>query len=269
MKLFKKVLAVTAVLTLALSTVPVSAATTDVVDFENGDMTGFSLLLTDGDSDQAKISVKDLNGSKALFIDKQEAGKIAKVNIDAVALVGADNLDKINSVTFDVTVVSPDGSKLEAWNGGGIGAKIGADGSVWYQGGSWEASDAENPSVTINFKETFVKGMAFTKGASAGGYLFMNWSGNLNDFYIDNVKFLDASGKALPLLLGASDAAAEDTAAAADDAEAATDTAAADTAAATKDVPKTGSTSYALFFLAGAAVMLTGAVVMKRRKVDD
>lgn len=250
MKLLKKVLAITAALTIVFSAVPASAAS-----------------------------------GKALFIDKQAADKIAKVMIDAKTLVGASNLDQVRGVTFDVTVVSPDGSKLEAWNGGGIGAKIGADGSIWYQGGSWEASDKDNSSVTVNFKESFVKGMGFTKDASASGYLFMNWSGNLNDFYIDNVQFLDADGNALTLSNGATAVDFEDgdfsafsmlltdgdsdqsliSVADTGASDAAADTATA-TASDTAAAPKTGSTSYALFYVAGAAILLTGVVVLRRRK---
>jgi|GEM_PF-4875497 LPXTG-motif cell wall-anchored protein len=249
MRLLKKVLAVTAALTLLFAAVPASAAT-----------------------------------GKALFIDKQDGGMIAKVLISAIDLVGASNLDQIRAITLDVTVASPDGSKLEAWNGGGIGAKIGEDGLVWYQGGSWEASDAENSTATVTFKETFVDGMGFTKDATGGAYLFMNWSGNLNDFYIDNVQLLDADGNALTLANGSTvvdfedgdfsafsmlltDGDSDQSLISVEDfgaTDAATDAATTDTKA--SDAPKTGSTSFALYFIAGAAVMLTGTVVLKRRK---
>lgn len=252
---FKKLLSVAAVLALVVTAVPanVKAATADVVDFENGDFTGISMMLTDADSDQSVLSVADLDGSKALLVDKQEAGKIAKVSIDALALVGASNLDKVRAITFDVTVVNPDGAAL-TWNGGGIGAKIGVDGSVWYQGGSWEVQDDENSSASTTFTEKFVDGMGFTKDATVSGYLFMNWSGNLNDFYIDNVKFLDADGNALALAVAG---AADDAAVTTEEVAATTDEAAA------TDVPKTGVVGLGLVY--GLGAIATGAAVLKRK----
>ncbi len=244
MKLFKKVLSVAAAIALVVTAVPANAkAATDVVDFENGDLTGFEMLLTDADSDQSPLSVAEYNGSKALFVDKQDAGKIAKLQIDALALVGASNLDKIKSISFDVFVINPDGEVLN-WNGGGIGAKIGPEGIIWYQGGSWEINDAENSEGTTTFTETFVDTMGFTKDATASGYLFMNWSGNLNDFYLDNVKFLDVDGNPLEVATAAVEAVADE--------------------AAPTDVPKTGVVGLGIVY--GLGVLATGAVVLKRKE---
>lgn len=257
MKLFKKVLSVAAVLAFVITAIPAKAlAASDAVDFENGDFTGFTAVqpteTTDTDADKSVLSVVDYNGSKALFVDVQDSTKTPKVRIDAVALVGASNLDKVRAITMDVTCVNPDG-EVAGWNGGGSGAGTGLDGSTWYQEpNQWTAEEYEKSEVTFTWTMKFVDGLGFTKDATSSFFMFMKWSGSTNDMYIDNVKFLDADGN--PIALQTAAVEATDTAAATDD------------SAATADVPKTGTTSYALFFLAGAAAMAAGAVVIRRRK---
>ena len=256
MKLFKKVLAVTTLLTLAFSAVPASAAT-DVIDFEDGNTAGFSSNKTpEGkvDGDNFELSVVDYNGSKALFVDVQDETQVPKLAIDVPSLVGVDNLEKVRTVEFDLTIVNPSG-EAAGWNGGSFGANIGADGSQWYDPIDWVIEEYEKAEVSQKATDTFVKGMGFTNGAAGSKYLFMKWA-NANDFYVDNVRFLDADGNPVTLVA---------TVPAADDATVAKDTKA-PAAEATTEAPKTGSTSYAVFFAAGAVITLAGAFVFKRRK---
>lgn len=261
MKLFKKVLSVAAALALVVTAVPANVkAATDVLDFEDGNTTGiFANLQSDGvtiDGDAFLMSVVDYNGSKALFIDVQDVANVPKVAFDVCAFVGASNIDKIATIEFDLTLVNPTG-EAAGWNGGSFGANIGADGSQWYDPADWTVEEYEkDTTATTKMSDTFVTGMGFTKDAAGSKYLFMKWA-NANDMYIDNVKFLDADGNALAIQT----AAVEEAAATVETATEATTTA---------DVPKTGTTSYALYFLAAAAVMGTGVVVMKRRKsIED
>ncbi len=253
MKLLKKILAVTTVLALAYSVVPVSAAT-DVIDFEDGNFAGFDTNKTkDGavDGDAFVLSVVDYNGSKALLVDVQDETAVPKLAIDIPALVGAENLEKVRTVEFDLTIVNPNGEPV-GWNGGSFGANIGADGTQWYDPIDWVIEEYEKAEISQKATDTFVKGMGFTNGVAESQYVFMKWA-NVNDMYVDNVRFLDADGNPIALATAAA-------APAADDAAATT------TAAAT---PKTGSTPYAVFFVAGAALTLAGAVVLKRRKSVD
>lgn len=255
MKLFKKVLSLTAVLSLVLAAVPVSAAT-DAVDFEDGNFSAFTIQTkADGsiDGDPALLSIVDFNGSKALFIDSQAKGT-PKIKIDMTALVGASNLDKVKTVSIDLVITQPDAAAVP-WQGGAIGSNQGADGNTWYQGTEWTVQDdLKGTSDVTTITTTFGDGFGFVNDTPAS-YLFMNWGNSGSDMYVDNIKFLDADGNAVAI--AATEAAAD---AAATDA-AATDDAATDDAA----VPATGSTSLALFFLAGAAMMLVGAVVLKKR----
>ena len=250
MKLLKKVLSLTAVLSLVLAAVPVSAAT-DAVDFEDGNFSAFTVAVkADGsvDGDPALLSVVDFNGSKALFIDSQAKGT-PKIKFDMTSLVGASNLDKVKTVSIDLVITQPDAVAVP-WQGGAIGATQGADGNTWYQGIEWSLQDdLKGTSDVKTITTTFGDGFGFVNDTPAT-YLLMNWGNSGSDMYIDNVKFLDAEGNAVALAVTevvATDAAATD--------DAATDAA----------VPATGSTSLALFFLAGAAMMLVGAVVLKKR----
>lgn len=200
MKLFKKILAMTTLLTLVLSAIPVNAATKKAVDFENGKLTGVSALLTDADSDQCKLSVKKFNGSKALFVDVKDSTKVPKIRIDVKKLVGGSNLAKVRAIKFKLTIVNPE-KKAIGWNGGGIGANIGSDGKVWYQGSQWTLEEYKESSKSMEFKEAFVTGMGFTKNAKKSSFLFMKWASKdtTNDMYIDNIQFLDKNGKAIPI----------------------------------------------------------------------
>jgi LPXTG-motif cell wall-anchored protein len=260
MKLFKKVLAATTVLTLAFSAVPVSAAT-DVIDFEDGNVPASIIMATvndDGvtpDGDPAILSVVDFQGSKMLKIDTQENGT-PKVKFLLASLVGEDNVANVGGIEYDLYIEQPSG-EVAGWNGGTIGAGPWAAGGAWYNGVGFTIEDYENATTAVNhLKETINAGLGFAD--STGFFMFMNWANNGTDDYIDNVKILDKDGNAMELVGLAGDAAATDTAT---DTTAATDT--------TSTAPKTGTTSYALFFAAGAAVMLTGAVVLKRRKTVE
>jgi len=160
-------------------------------------------------------------------------------------LVGASNLDKIKTCQLDLVVTQPDAVAVP-WQGGAIGANQGVDAATWYQGsGDWSLQDDLNGTTAVTtLSTTFGDGFGFVNDTDAI-YLFMNWGNSGSDMYVDNIKFLDADGNAVALV-----------AAEAVEAEVATPAA----------TPKTGTTSYGLYFLAGAAVMLAGAVVLKKRK---
>lgn len=248
MKLLKKVLSLAAVLALVVTAVPANArAAADVVDFEDGNFSGFSIIVptenADADADVSLLSVTDLNGSKALFVDTQDAGKTPKVFIDVVNLVGVDNLEAVRTLEFDFTIVNPSG-EVAGWNGGSFGASIGADGKQWYDPDDWTIEEYENATVTKKMIETFVDGMGFTNGAEASKYIFMKWAGG-NDFYIDNVRFLDADGNAIEFVTTAAEAVEE-------------------AAPAAADVPKTGVVGLGLVY--GLGALATGAFALRRKQ---
>lgn len=205
MKLLKKVLAATLVLSLTFACIPASAATTKVYNFENGKIPSGLHMRLDKGADKSKLSVKKFQGSKRLFIDVQNGTKdTPKLQFDVCKIVGAKNIDKIKSITFDVYVVSPN-KKPIGWNGGGDGAcnaKNAKDKKAWYQDPTqWvqEGYKDSQTSAKFAYKFAFVPKMGYTKGVKISTYLFMKWAGNENDMYIDNIKILDANGKAFAL----------------------------------------------------------------------
>jgi LPXTG-motif cell wall-anchored protein len=261
MKLFKKVLSVVAVLALVVSAVPANAkAATDVIDFEDGSSTGFGYHYTsDGvtrDGDPFEMSVEEYDGSMQLKIATTTAA-IPKVVIDVITLVGGDNIDKIKKVDMDLTFVNPDSSKVADWVGGGIGANYGPDGALWYQNDAeqYSGGDWENPfTAPIKAQLTFLDGFAFTNNASGSKFLLQYWGNDKTNYmYIDNVTFYDADGNKLAIQTAEVEEVSEEVV------EAVVE----DTAA---EAPKTGEVSYTLYYILGAVVMLTGTVVVKRRK---
>lgn len=253
MKLVKKLVSAVAVLILVLTAVPKNAyAATDVIDFEDGNIpAGIQMAtLDDGtaDGDPAILSVVDFGGSKMLKIDSQANGT-PKVKFMVVDLVGEENFKNVVTIEYDMIIEKP-GDVMTTWNGGTVGATPTGP-SGWANGTEWTLQDdTKNVSDLTHLSHTLDKPFQFTDATKAF-FMYMNWANNGTDIYLDNIKFLDASGNAVALL-----AAAPAEAAPAEEA-AATDSAAA---------PKTGEANYTLFFGLGAAAMLTGAVVIKKRR---
>lgn len=262
MKLFKKVFSVAAAIALVATAAPSNAkAASDVYDFEDGNVPAGIVIATldDGtvDGDPAILSVVDFEGSKMLKIDTQSNGT-PKVKFMLADLVGEENVTKVQGIEYDLVIEQPSG-EVAGWNGGTIAAGPWAAGGAWFNGVGFTLEDYEkNTTAVTHFKEMVTPGFGFAD--ATGFFMFMNWANNGTDNYIDNVKLLDVDGN--PIAILAADAAEATVEEAADESATADDAATEEVAA---EVPKTGSTSYALFFLAGAALMATGAVVLKKR----
>ncbi len=200
---------VAAALAVSAMTFSASADAVTVLDFENGTFDGITMKTDDG-GDQSILSVVDYNGSKQLKVEIQKANRIPKVFFDINTLVGANNMDKVAKVSFDLTIQSklilddsdPDNIVYEvtSWQGGGCGAQDGEGGSLgWTELGAWTCEDYEDGSnsVTINYD---LGSARYTNGVEGSHLLFMKWAGtdaNPVDMYIDNFKFMDADGNAL------------------------------------------------------------------------
>lgn len=245
MKLLKRTGALLVVIALMMVALPLNAlAAADVVDFEDGKFDAFYIKEDDGDP--SILSVVDFNGSKALFIDSQESGT-PKVVIDVKALVGADNLDKVRGVQFDLVVTQPD-SDTVPWQGGAIGANQGEDAAHWYQGQEWTLQDDEKSTSDVKTISTKFDGNSGFVNDTDAMYLFMNWGNSGSDMYVDNVKFLAEDGSAIALASGSGSA------------EAPVDTE-------TSVLPKTGEQFGKLYYAIGGLVILAGLIVVvaKRR----
>ena len=244
MKLFKKIVSVVAVLSLAVAVPMTAGAATDIIDFEDGKVPAAiqMALMDDGtpDGDPSILSVVDFNGSKMLKVDSQENG-IPKVKFYVVDLVGEEKFKDVVTIEYDMIIEKPD-DVMTTWNGGTVGATPTGP-SGWANGTEWTLQDdTKNVSDVTHLSHTLTGPFKF-KEADKAFFMYMNWANNGTDIYFDNIRFLDEAGNPVPFIgLDAAPAKAAATA------------------------PKTGTTDYAAFFALAAVVMLAGAVVTKKRR---
>ena len=165
------------------------------IDFEDGNMGFVSVYSQPADAAAVEMSVVDFGGSKALQV-KNLTGKVPYVAIDATSLLGAD-VAKVASVELSIGVSYEDGSfnacsgKLIAWSGQDL-VESSDEWSVYL-----ERVNPKKQVATLSAGEEFV--------ADAGNMLVVQLktdngvdagAGNAT-MYIDNIRFLDASGNLL------------------------------------------------------------------------
>lgn len=165
------------------------------IDFEDGNMGFVSSFNGVADAADLELSVADFNGSKALQV-KNLTGKVPYVAIDATSLLGAD-VTKVASMELTIGVSYEDGSfnacsgKILAWSGEDL-KESSDDWSVYL-----EKKNPMKSVATLSAGEEFVADAgnmfvlrcATDNGAAAG-------AGSAT-LYIDNIRFLDASGNLL------------------------------------------------------------------------
>lgn len=165
------------------------------IDFEDGNMGFMAPYLQAADAAEVEMSVVDFNGSKALQV-KNLTGKVPYVGIDVTSLLGAD-VAKVASVEMDLGVSYDDGSfsavsgNIIAWSGEKLEETM----------DSWsvylETANPKKAVATLSAGEEFV--------ADAGNVMMvqLKTDNGLTDghgnatLYIDNIRFLDASGNLL------------------------------------------------------------------------
>ncbi len=167
------------------------------IDFEDGNMGFVAAYNKPADAADVELSVADFNGSKALQV-KNLTGKVPYVAIDATSLLGAD-VAKVASMEMSIGVSYEDGSfnavsgKVLAWSGAADALEeSGDDWSVYL-----EKVNPKKQVATLDAGEEFIAdaGNMFVvqlktdNGVAAG-------AGNAT-MYIDNIRFLDASGNLL------------------------------------------------------------------------
>lgn len=165
------------------------------IDFEDGNMGFVSVYSKPADAAEVEMSIVDFGGSKALQV-KNLTGKVPYVAIDATSLLGAD-VAKVASVELNIGVSYEDGSfnavsgSLIAWSGEDLNETT-DDWSVYL-----EKVNPKKQTATLSAGEEFV--------ADAGNMLVVQLktdngvaagAGNAT-MYIDNIRFLDASGNLL------------------------------------------------------------------------
>ncbi len=261
MKMKKLLCTAASVAAAAAAVTAVSAAVSaQVVDFEDGNYS-FVTMKTDDGGDLSVLSVEEFNGSKQLKVDVQDCSLLPKVQFDLNAMVGTDNLSDVDKIQMEVTFASKDGTTPPGWIGGALGTS-GGDGSPSWNQSDYSDGEYENSvSATILVERSFLlpahKLVSGTEGTIG---LLMRWAAEVPYYmYVDNVRFLDADGNEMDLMIDAS-AAAQEAPAAETPADASAP--AGDTEATAP--AKTGNTGAAAI----AAVMAAAgaaAVVSKRR----
>lgn len=178
------------------STTPAAPTVVEAsIDFEDGNMGFVAPFMVPADAAEVEMSIVDFNGSKALQV-KNLTGKVPYVAVDATSLLGAD-VAKVATIEMTLGVSYEDGSfnavsgEIFAWSGADLVETTDAW-SVYL-----ESANPKTAVATLSAGEEFV--------ADAGNIFYINLKtdngldagkGNAT-LYIDNIRFLDASGNLL------------------------------------------------------------------------
>lgn len=247
----RKIIAAAAAVAMAASisaVMPVSAAS-NVIDFEDGNMSFARAQIDDG-GDLSVVSVVDFNGSKQLKVDVQDCTLTPKIAFDINAILGDNNMSKVSKITMDVTAESKDGTTPPGWVGGCIGT-VGSENIPGWSQGDWEGGEYENAvSAPFTIERKFLlPAQRFVDGTPETTMLFMRWATDVPyNLYLDNITFYDNDGNAIELNITAPAAAAP----------------AADSSNATA-TPGTGNTAVAAIIAVMAIAGATTIVVKKRK----
>ncbi len=164
------------------------------VDFEDGKFGFVEVYENFATADASKLEIADFNNSKALKISKGNETKTPLVAIDVYSLLG-DNAASVKSVEMQMGVSYADGTfnavsgKLCYWTDSNVSKMESTDWSIFVESKNpkYAVSDvpeavtlgADVPLVVIYFKEDL---------GSQNGH-------GTATLYVDNIRFLDASGK--------------------------------------------------------------------------
>lgn len=172
-----------------------AAATEASIDFEDGSMSFVSPYLKPANAAEVELSVVDFAGSKALQV-KNLSGKVPFVAFDVTSLLGAD-VAKIASMEMTLGVSYDDGSfsavsgNVLTWSGEDR-HEVANEWSVYM-----ENANPKVASVSINSGDEFV--------ADSGNIIILTLESDTGldtgkgnaTLYVDNIRFLDASGNLL------------------------------------------------------------------------
>ncbi|MBP0956795.1 MAG: hypothetical protein J5997_05435 [Oscillospiraceae bacterium] len=199
----------------AVTAVSAGAYAADVVDFEDGKYSFVSMKTDDG-GDPSTLSVVDFGGSKQLKVDVTDCANVPKVYFDLNSMLDPDDFDKVKTIEMDVTFESKDGTTPPGWAGGAIGTQGGEAKTPGWAQTAWECGEYDkavsNP-VTIQ-RKFLLYSERLVNGTEGTHMILMRWGSEVDyNMYVDNIKFLDADGKAIPLEIKASAAPVQTTAA--------------------------------------------------------
>jgi len=165
------------------------------VDFEDGNMDFVKLYVQPANADKSELALVDYNGSKQVQVKNMD-GKVPYVAIDVTSLLGAD-VAKIARVEMSITTeyatgdFSASAGKIYSWVGEDL-KEVKDDWSVYLKTKNPNkaiAKVAEGEEFVADAGNIIIVAMDTDNGTSEG-------NGNAT-WYIDNIRFLDASGNVL------------------------------------------------------------------------
>ncbi|WP_276796668.1 hypothetical protein [Ruminococcus champanellensis] len=206
---------------------PTPTVDENAITFEDGDLyTAHSMAEKNYENDESatKLTIEEFNGTKQLrvqVLDKDDSGtyKVPKVVFNLAELVGAENLNKIKSISCDITGVAvgmftgDDGSEMLVPGnvmgalGGNLAAekKTDADGGLlqntWANLTEFSFAEWENNWVYSHVEANILlDANRYEAGYDGATLVLMRWGiPNQADLYIDNITFYDEDGKSIPL----------------------------------------------------------------------
>ncbi len=157
------------------------------VDFEDGNLGFVTITQPTINSDNSKLSVEEINGSKVLVVKNNLGKKEAYLGIDLSAMLG-DKIADVAKVKFDIAdqggeKFSPISGKLYAYTGEGAANKEDL--------GKWSVYLENKSPKTV----TFDISNPFTAGEN--NYIIISKEDEVDanhGFWVDNIKFLDKNG---------------------------------------------------------------------------
>ncbi|MBR6394009.1 MAG: hypothetical protein IKS13_04255 [Ruminococcus sp.] len=202
--------------------VPAEASDPNTVTFDNGDCSFAKVINDDGYSAAGEVSVAELAGNKMLkFTDDFTVpmkGKVQKISISALPLVGKENIGKVRRIEFDLYAdavaqeYTDENGELKqvpgtiCGGGGTATAVLDSEGKgKWYgfddfEGGEYDF-DYSGP-LHQEFKFLLADtGQCWSEEMEDPNFLIMRWgSENKSNLYIDNIVFYDEEGNSIPIL---------------------------------------------------------------------
>lgn len=196
---------------------PVDAEDENAITFDDEDYSFAEIICDDDTAAEGELSVVEVQGNKMLkFTDSGNIDiteRVQKIKINAVQLLGADNLERVHSIEFDLyadatadKLVNEDGENVKApgWIGGG-GGTVTADNEKWYnfsEFGGGEYNFDMSGAVHVQFKFLLAAGgQKWTADMEDANFLIMRWGlQNESNLYIDNIVFFDEEGNSLPII---------------------------------------------------------------------
>ena len=161
------------------------------IDFEDGNMGYVAVYDGMANADASTVEIVDYNGSKALKVTNG-SGKVPYVAFDVWSLLG-ENAANVASIEMTMGIENPDGEfyacsgEVKLWEDNGL-SKVAYGWSVYLENKNPKVASVvlKDQAFSAETAPLMVVTLNTDNGATAG-------KANAN-FYIDDIRFLDASG---------------------------------------------------------------------------